>query len=221
MRSKGGKLARVGTAAKGPRTRAVTASRFREARSVCCLSVPAAAKLLRVTERTLQNWEAGRVRVPYAAYKLMRVLRGHELAHPAWSGFRVVGDTLWTPEGHPFRPDHMTWWSLTCRMADEFRAQARRRAACEASRSSLVSSGTAAGPVNPPEPTRYPPPTGVLEPPRPSRPTLTPPPAGVSAVPARRRRTPSSNHGVKSAWNGSVKPSRTRKVSPVHAGGEA
>ncbi|GGA74868.1 hypothetical protein GCM10011521_11340 [Arenimonas soli] len=201
MRSKRGRLSRAGYAAKGPRTRAVTASRFREARSTCCLSVPAAAKLLRVTERTLQNWESDRVRIPYAAYKLMRVLRGHELTDPAWRGFRVVGNTLWTPEGHAFRPGHMTWWSLTCRMADEFRARARARAACEPTRSEIVSSGAAAGPVNRPDPAQYPPPTGVLEPPQPSRPTVTPPPAGVSIVPARCRRTPSSNHGVKNTRN--------------------
>lgn len=145
MRSKRGRLSRAGYAAKGPRTRAVTASRFREARSICCLSVSEAAKLLRVTERTLQNWEAGRVRIPYAAYKLMRILRGHELAHPAWRGFRVVGATLWTPEGRSFRPDHMTWWSLTCRMADEFRAMVSgrlRRAGAEGSGSGLVTTGT-------------------------------------------------------------------------------
>lgn len=124
----------------------MTASRFRDARLACLLSVPAAAKLLRVTERTVQNWEAGRVRVPYAAFKLMRVLRGYELPDPAWRGFRVVGDTLWTPEGHPFRPDHMAWWSLTCRMADEFRRLAASRRAAEAgaegSGSGLVLSST-------------------------------------------------------------------------------
>lgn len=103
----------------------MTASRFRDARHLCSLTIPAAAKLLRVTERTVQNWESGRARVPYAAFKLMRILRGHELPHPAWRGFRVVGDTLWTPEGRSFRPDHMAWWSLTCRMADEFRALVR------------------------------------------------------------------------------------------------
>lgn len=146
MRSKRGRLRGAGYAAKGPRTRAVTASRFREARQTCSLSVPEAAKLFRVTVRTLQNWESGRVRVPYAAYKLMRILRGHELPHPAWRGFRVVGDTLWTPERHSFRPDHMAWWSLTCRMADEFRVLVRLarpvRAGAEGDGPGLVLSST-------------------------------------------------------------------------------
>src|SRR5690606_5254462 len=112
----------------------------------CGLSQGAAAKVLRLTKRTVQNWEAGRASIPYAAYKLLRILRGYELPHPAWRGFRVVGDTLWTPEGHPFRPDHMAWWSLTCRMADEFRRLAASRRATEAgaegSGSGLVITGT-------------------------------------------------------------------------------
>ena len=59
--------------------RAVTASRFKDARLFCMLSTIEAAKLLRVSERTLHNWEKGRVRIPYAAFKLMRILRGEPL----------------------------------------------------------------------------------------------------------------------------------------------
>lgn len=121
MRSNCRSLRRAGKAGKTSKVRAVTASRFHETRLTCGLSIAAAAKLFRVTERTLQNWEAGKVRVPYAAYKLMRILRGHEFPDPAWKGYRVVGDTLWSPEGHSFKPSQMTWWSLTCRMAAEFR----------------------------------------------------------------------------------------------------
>lgn len=209
-------------ALRGPKNRAVTASRFREARQTCSLTVAEAAKLFRVTERTVQNWESGRVRVPYAAFKLMRILRGHELPHPAWRGFRVVGDTLWTPEGHPFRPDHMAWWSLTCRMADEFRAQARRRAACTGSRSALVSGGSSADPVNLPEPAPTPPAHGgVSEPPKPSRLILTPPPAGVSPCASASGLTPSSNHGVKFSWNVVPVKRVSAGVAPVVVGGEA
>lgn len=141
MRNKAGRIVRAGKAGKAPRKPAVTASRFREARAVCCLTVPGAAKLLRVTERTIQNWESGAVRVPYAAYKLMRVLRGHELPHAAWAGFRVVGDSLWTPEGYRFRPGDMAWWSLTCRMAAEFRTLAAARAGAGEAGSRAVALG--------------------------------------------------------------------------------
>ena len=60
--------------------------------------------------------------MPYAAYKLMRILRGWELPNHHWKGYRLRGDTLWTPEGHPLRAADATWWSLTVRMAHEFRA---------------------------------------------------------------------------------------------------
>ena len=61
-------------------------SRFRDFRWTANLSVADAAKLLRVSERTIHNWEAGRVRIPYAAYKLLRIVRGGQFAHPAWRG---------------------------------------------------------------------------------------------------------------------------------------
>ena len=99
----------------------VTGFRFREMRLSCGISVPVAAKELRVTERTIQNWETGRVRVPYAAYKLLRILRGWELPHADFKGWRLLPDRLVTPEGRAIWPKKLAWWSLTCRMADGFR----------------------------------------------------------------------------------------------------
>lgn len=125
------------------RNRAVTGSRFREARQVCSLSIPEAAKLLRVSARTVQYWEAGTVRVPYAAFKLMRILRGYELPGTAWRGYRLVGDTLWSPEGLAFKAADHRWWSLTCRMAAEFRSiMAARWAEAEGPAYGLVLSST-------------------------------------------------------------------------------
>jgi transcriptional regulator with XRE-family HTH domain len=114
---------------KSARTRAVTASRFKEARHLCALTIPQAAELLRVSERTVHNWERGRVGIPYAAYKLMRILRGYELPNDHWQGYRLVGDTLWSPEGLALKAEQQRWWSLTCRMAAEFRSMmaSRRR----------------------------------------------------------------------------------------------
>lgn len=87
-----------------------------------------AGKLFRVSERTIRNWEAGRVGIPYTAFKLMRILRGYELPGQAWKGYRLKGDTLWSPEGKAFRASDATWWSLTCAMANEFTRQYRHRA---------------------------------------------------------------------------------------------
>src|SRR3546814_19977263 len=100
---------------KTPRTRAVTAFRFREMRLSCALSVAAAAKVLHVTERTVHNWESGASRVPYAAYKLLRLLRGGELPGAAWKGWRLHGDTMYSPEGHGFGDRDHAWWSLLVR----------------------------------------------------------------------------------------------------------
>lgn len=114
-------VARSGMTAKAPRTCAVTGSRFKDTRIGCALTVPQTAKLLRVAERTLHNWETGRSRVPYAAYKLLRILRGYELPGISWKQWRLVGDTLWTPEGYPIKATDAAWWSLLVRQARAFR----------------------------------------------------------------------------------------------------
>ena len=69
----------------------------------------------------MRNWEAGKVRIPYAAFKLMRVLRGGKVLGAGWEGFRVRDRTLCTPEGHEFHAGDLAWWSLLVRQAREFR----------------------------------------------------------------------------------------------------
>lgn len=118
-------------------SRVAAGSRFKDARLACCLSAAEVGKLFRVTERTVRNWEAGRVRIPYTAFKLLRILRGGELPGRAWRGFHVRGDAIWTPEGRPLYAADLGWWSLTVRMAHEFRRlvaerRAERTAAGEA-----------------------------------------------------------------------------------------
>lgn len=99
----------------------ITACRFREARLSAGMGVERCADLLRVSERTVRNWEAGKVRIPYAAYKLLRVLRGGRfLADPIWRDFRVWRDVLITPEGHKLPAGDLAWWSLLVRRARAF-----------------------------------------------------------------------------------------------------
>ena len=62
----------------------------------------AAAKALQVSERTLHNWVSGKTAVPYAAYKLLRVLCFHEIPFKTWQGWHFTGGKLWSPEGHGF-----------------------------------------------------------------------------------------------------------------------
>lgn len=79
------------------------------------------AQLLRVSDRTIRNWEAGSARIPYAAYKLLRVLRGGRyLGDAIWADFRVCGPVLITPEGHRFHAGDLAWWSLLVRRARAF-----------------------------------------------------------------------------------------------------
>ena len=108
---------------------------------MCCLSVRDAGKLFRVSERTIRNWEAGRVGIPYAAFKLMRILRGYELPGQAWKGFRLKGDTLWSPEGKAFFASDHTWWSLTVCMAREFRSIMADRRSKEGQRVGVADGG--------------------------------------------------------------------------------
>jgi len=93
---------------------------FRLLRRLHGLTIVRCAALLGVTARTVSTWESGRVRVPYAPYRLLRVLLGAELPGRGWEGFRLAGDRLVTPEGHEFARRDFEWWSLTCRRAEAF-----------------------------------------------------------------------------------------------------
>ena len=95
-------------------------SRFKLLCADSGLSIDETAKLLHVTPRTIRYWFSGKVTVPYAAYKLVRVLRWFELPGKQWTGWHFHGGKLWTPEGHGFEPRDSTWWSLLVRQARSF-----------------------------------------------------------------------------------------------------
>ncbi|MDO8450015.1 MAG: VC1465 family Xer recombination activation factor [Rhodoferax sp.] len=90
------------------------------------LTPEAAAQLLHVTPRTIRYWISGTVTVPYAAYKLVRVMRLFELPCKGWEGWHMHSGKLWTPEGHGFTPECQGWWSLLVRQARLFRDMAQR-----------------------------------------------------------------------------------------------
>lgn len=115
---------------RSPLQRQHHARRFLETRLRLRLTQSECAELLEVTPRTLRYWEAGAVRIPHAAYRLLRVLGGGRyLDHPAWKSFSVRADVLVTPEGHEFQAADLVWWSLLVRQAREYRnARAQLRA---------------------------------------------------------------------------------------------
>lgn len=105
----------------------------------------AAAKTLQVSERTLHNWVSGTTAVPYAAYKLLRVLCFHEIPFKTWHGWHFAGGKLWSPEGYGFTGLDGSWWSLLVRQAKSsgvlFEQQREFRATIERLRLELAGLG--------------------------------------------------------------------------------
>jgi transcriptional regulator with XRE-family HTH domain len=100
---------------------------FREMRQIHRYSIEQVASLLHVSPRTVAHWESGANRIPYAAYKLLRWLIGHELPDVAWQGWRVVGDTLYTPSGRGFKPHELTYLANYLTMARFWQADYAKR----------------------------------------------------------------------------------------------
>lgn len=77
-------------------------------------------ELLGVSERTVRNWETGKVSVPYSAYRLMRVSVAYELPGDDWRGWSIRGDTLWSPAGQAFEVWGMGYLALVFSMARQW-----------------------------------------------------------------------------------------------------
>jgi DNA-binding XRE family transcriptional regulator len=75
---------------------------FADLRKASGLSRVEAAQALDVTPRTIQNWETGGARIPWMAYRMLRVLRGFALPGLAWDGWMLRGETLYSPNGRAF-----------------------------------------------------------------------------------------------------------------------
>lgn len=96
--------------------------------------------MLQVTYRTWHNWESGRIQVPYAAFKLLRILTGYELPGDAWKGFWFSGGALWSPEGKKFSAADLGYLSLTFAMARQWRIdrEEKRESGLRQKRSNLL-----------------------------------------------------------------------------------
>jgi hypothetical protein len=66
------------------------------------------------------------VGIPYAAYRLVRILGRWELPDPAWAGWSMHSGRLWSPEGHGFVPGDSNWWGLLVSQARLWREQYER-----------------------------------------------------------------------------------------------
>ncbi len=77
---------------------------FYLARRRAGLTTGQAAEMLQVTTRTMRNWENGSSKIPYAAYRLMRLSAGHALVDKAWDGWSIWQGVLYSPTGRGFEP---------------------------------------------------------------------------------------------------------------------
>src|SRR3989338_3749941 len=75
---------------------------FRDLRRQAGMTRREAAQALDVTARTIQNWETGGARIPWMAFRMLRILRGYALPGVAWDGWTITGDTLHAPNGRRF-----------------------------------------------------------------------------------------------------------------------
>lgn len=73
------------------------------------LTIDEVAKTLQVTSRTVAHWERGSARIPYAAYRLLRMKANGEFLNKAWEGWTVRGDALYSPTGRAFKPYELTY----------------------------------------------------------------------------------------------------------------
>jgi DNA-binding transcriptional regulator YiaG len=84
-----------------------------------------ASKLLDVTHKTLQNWEKGRARIPYTAYRVLKIKVGYVFDDDHFKDWFVRGDTLWSPEGRGFKPHELRYISNYFWMARRWLAERR------------------------------------------------------------------------------------------------
>ncbi len=101
---------------------------FRDLRRMAGLSRRQAADLLKVTARTIQNWETGGARIPWLAYRMLRILGGYALPGKAWEGWTIKDDRLFAPNGRWFDANSMQQIEQVFAMARLWRAGIARSA---------------------------------------------------------------------------------------------
>jgi DNA-binding XRE family transcriptional regulator len=100
----------------------VDPAEFYRERVTAGLSQKQAAEYLGVTRRTMNNWEAGRSRIPYPAFKLIRMRAGAIVHVPGWEGWRYARDgALVTPDGRTFQPWELQHLELVVSLSHRYR----------------------------------------------------------------------------------------------------
>lgn len=100
---------------------------FRDLRRQAGLTRREAAAVLDVTGRTVQNWETGGARIPWLAYRMLRILQGYALPGSDWEGWTVHGDMLTAPNGRHFTPGELQHLEQVFGMSRLWRQEYARR----------------------------------------------------------------------------------------------
>lgn len=87
------------------------------------LKTEEAAELLDVNHRTLLNWEKGKSRIPYTAYRVLKLKVGYVFDDRHFGDWFVKGDTLWSPEGRGFKPEELRYIANYFWMARQWLAE--------------------------------------------------------------------------------------------------
>lgn len=98
-------------------------SAFTLARKQAGLTVHQAANELDVNVRTIRNYENGAVRIPYPAFRLMRLMGGYALLGVTgrvgddWAGWSFWRNQLWSPECKGFEVSHLRYFGTYLQIA--------------------------------------------------------------------------------------------------------
>ena len=87
------------------------------------LTIPQAARALDVTTKTVLNWEQGKSRIPYAAYRVLKLKVGYVFDDEHFGDWFTRGNTLWSPEGRAFQPHELRYIGSYFWMARQWLAE--------------------------------------------------------------------------------------------------
>jgi Phage protein len=79
--------------------------------------------------RTIQNWETGGARIPWIAYRMLRILTGYAMPGKAWEGWTIQGDRLYAPNGRWYEANTLEQIEQVFGMARLWRRDAARKRA--------------------------------------------------------------------------------------------
>lgn len=93
---------------------------FHLARHKAGLTMKQAALELDVDVRTIRNYENGVSRIPYPAFRLLRLLANYQLVGRDWADWSFWQNKLWSPEGRSFAVHELRYVATYISLARHF-----------------------------------------------------------------------------------------------------